>query len=74
MKLKSITFRCSEAQNNRINNTLLSRGGTRTELICAALDSFLNYASDDARRSQDLFELVQGIDTASTGPRFAEQA
>lgn len=74
MNLKSITFRCSEAQNNRINDTLLRQGCTRTELICAALDSFLNYAGEDARRSQDLFELVREIDAASTGPRFAEQA
>ncbi len=74
MNLKSITFRCSEAQHNRINNALLSWGGTRTELICAALDSFLNYAGEDARRSRDLFELVREIDAASTGPRFSEQA
>ena len=74
MNMKSITFRCSEQQNNRMNAARHQRACSRTSLITQALESFLNYAEQAHIRNKDLFALVEDIDTCGEGPSFDEQA
>lgn len=75
MKLKSITFRCSPAQFERLENTMKDTHiDTRTEALSSALEEFLDFAEQAETRSMDLFSLVDYVDEHSTGPRFAEQA
>lgn len=75
MKLKSITFRCSPAQFERLENTMKEvHIETRTEALSAALEEFLNFAERAETRSMDLFSLVNYVDEHSKGPSFAEQA
>lgn len=75
MKLKSITFRCSPAQFERLENTMKEANiDTRTEALSAALEEFLDFAERTETRAMDLFSLVDHVDEHSRGPRFAEQA
>lgn len=74
MKQKSITFRCSTCQNDRLNNALSHYASTRTDFITAALESFLTYAEQTHIRNKNLFELVQDIDALGDGPPFEKQA
>jgi hypothetical protein len=74
MSMKSITFRCTAAQYEQLNNTQPGVASNRTELITTALDAFLTYAKQPHVRQQDLFHLVKELDNASHGPRFAELA
>ena len=74
MKQKSITFRCSACQNERLNHALAHSTATRTDFITAALESFLTYAEQTHIRNKNLFELVQDIDAQGDGPPFEKQA
>lgn len=75
MKLKSITFRCSSAQFNRLETVMRhSAIDTRTMALSCALEEFLAYAERSDTRELDLFALVEHVDRTSTGPRFSEQA
>lgn len=74
MNQKSITFRCSECQQARLNAAMSGSGLTRSDFIMAALEEFLNYAEQSDIRRKNLFELVQDIDAHGHGPSFAEQA
>ena len=74
MNMKSITFRCSESQHQRLLRALQENQCTRTDLITAALECFLSYAEQEHIRAKNLFALVEDIDTSGTGPSFAEQA
>ena len=74
MNQKSITFRCTEQQLQRLDNVRDEKQTSRTAFITTALDQFLTYAEQREIRQQTLFELVQGIDKMSTGPSFEDQA
>ena len=74
MNQKSITFRCSAPQHQRLNESLRGAGLTRTELITAALVDFLDYADQEHVRVLDLFDLVRDIDLQGSGPPFRDQA
>ena len=74
MTMKSITFRCSDRQNERISHALRELACNRTELITTALESFLAYAEQPHIRQADLFSLVAGIDACGGESSFAEQA
>lgn len=75
MKLKSITFRCSPAQFERLENTMRhTRIDTRTEALSSALEEFLEFAERADTREMDLFSLVDYVDRQGDGPSFAEQA
>ena len=73
MNQKSITFRCSEKQHERLLSALNDTPHTRTQFITTALECFLAYAEQEPIRRQNLFELVQGIDSLGGGPSFEEQ-
>lgn len=75
MKLKSITFRCSEAQFSRLEDAIrISSTDTRTTALSEALEEFLDFAECQETRQLDLFALVDHVDRAGDGPTFAEQA
>ena len=75
MKQKTITFRCSPAQLQRLEDMMKeAQIATRTEVIASALKEFLDFAERDEIRSMDLFTLVDFVDKHSKGPTFAEQA
>ncbi len=74
MNLKSITFRCSERQHERLLLTLNRLNTTRTNFISEALDAFLEYAEQDYVRNMSLFDLVNDIDSIAGSPSFADQA
>ncbi|MGN0868209.1 MAG: hypothetical protein ACI4O9_01625 [Akkermansia sp.] len=73
MKLKSITFRCADAQYTRLHEALGSDSANRTDLICNALDSFLRFAEQPEIRKLDLFALVQAVEEGGDGTPFADQ-
>lgn len=75
MKLKSITFRCSPAQFERLENAIRhSALDTRTMALSCALEEFLDFAEQQDTRSLDLFDLVERVDREGEGPAFADQA
>lgn len=75
MKLKSITFRCSQAQLNRMENAILtSSAESRTAFISEALETFLTFAEQDEIQRLNLFELVDRVDAKGTSTPFAQQA
>ena len=75
MKLKSITFRCSRPQLQRLESTMLScKENNRTTFITTALEEFLNYAEQPTIAVLDLFALVSDIDSIGSGDKFASQA
>lgn len=75
MKLKSITFRCSSAQFDRLEEAMRATAAdTRTMALSCALEEFLAFAEHQDTRALDLFSLVELIDTQGNGPRFADQA
>lgn len=74
MNLHSVTFRCSAAQHERLEQALLREGSTRTEFILNALETFLDFAEQEEIQKLDLFELVEQVDAGNTGPHFGEQA
>lgn len=75
MKLKSITFRCSSAQYERLTLAIDSTiADTRTMALSLALEEFLNFAEKEETRALNLFALVAHVDRMSDGPCFSEQA
>lgn len=75
MKLKSITFRCSPAQFERLENAMrYTKIDTRTQALSSAIEEFLNFAEQSEARAMDLFALVAHVDQGNAGPSFAEQA
>ena len=72
--MKSITFRCTEEQNQRLLAALQQSHCTRTTLITNALECFLSYTEQEHIQAKDLFGLVEDIDASGQGPAFAEQA
>lgn len=75
MKLKSITFRCSRPQLQRLEYAMISNGeDNRTAFITSAVEEFLDFAEQDAIAALDLFDLVQTIDSTGSGEKFAAQA
>ncbi len=75
MKLKSITFRCSVAQLNRLRHLMETElTTTRTDLLSAALEEFLDFVEGHDTRHLDLFSLVQQVDRTGEGVPFSEQA
>jgi len=75
MKLKSITFRCSEAQLSRLESAMLTTStDNRTAFISQALDSFLSFAEQDDIKKLNLFELVEHVDETQNSIPFAQQA
>ena len=76
MKAKAITFRCSQAQYDRMEAFIkaLTTPMTRTAVLCTALEEFLNLAEEKKIRAMDLFELVDYLDRTGSGLRFSEQA
>ncbi len=75
MKLRSITFRCTAAQHNRLQQAMHEGySDTRTSVLSAALEEFLDYAELSEVRRMDLFDLVQEVDKQGAGVRFCDQA
>lgn len=75
MKLKSITFRCSEAQLNRLESAMASTDArNRTAFISDALASFLAFAEQKDIRELNLFELVERVDSTQAAIPFSQQA
>ena len=76
MKAKAITFRCSQAQYDRMEAFIkaLPTPLTRTAVLCTALEEFLNLAEEKKIRAMDLFELVDYLDRTGSALRFSEQA
>lgn len=75
MKLKSITFRCSEAQLSRLASAMESTAASnRTAFISDALASFLAFAEQEEIRRLNLFELVERVDNTQAAIPFSQQA
>lgn len=74
MKQKSITFRCTALQNERLEAVLENTETNRTGFIIAALTAFLNYAEQEEIRRRNLFELVKGIDALGDKGKFEDFA
>lgn len=74
MNQKSITFRCSTAQQQRLQEALQRTNSNRTDFILTALEHFLLYAESESVQRMDLFAMVDDINSIGNGPPFAEQA
>ncbi len=74
MHLKSITFRCSSRQYDRLTQALNQADSSRTDLLTKSLAAFLQFAEQEHIRHLNLFELVQAVDALSGGTRFSDQA
>ena len=76
MKAKAITFRCSQAQYDRMEAFIkaLPTPMTRTAVLCTALEEFLDLTEEKKIRAMDLFELVDYLDRTGSALRFSEQA
>lgn len=72
--MKSITFRCTTQQHQRIAAARKLQDCSQTELITTALKAFLSYAEQPDIRRKNLFALVEDIDGRGNGPAFADQA
>ena len=73
MKLKSITFRCSDAQYTRLHAALAKTPQNQTDLIRRALDSFLSFAERPEIRELDLFALVHAVEEGGDSTPFDHQ-
>ena len=72
MKLKSVTFRCSSSQLQRMEKAMQScLFDNRTAFISEALEEFLNFAEREDVRRLNLFELVERVDTQGSAASFA---
>lgn len=71
-KAKSITFRCSEVQYQRLKKHMEGSDKTRTAVISEALKSFLDFAEEN--KHLDLFELVEAVDSIGEKLKFEDQA
>lgn len=75
MNLKSITFRCSAAQLNRLERAMSTLAcENRTNVLAAALEEFLQFAEQKEIAELDLFELVNRINTEGSACEFSSQA
>lgn len=75
MKLRSITFRCTVAQHSRLRQVMQKNlGDTRTSVLSAALEEFLDYVEHGEVRRMNLFDLVQHVEQQGSGARFSDQA
>ncbi|MBR1982817.1 MAG: hypothetical protein IKA23_08710 [Akkermansia sp.] len=74
MNQKSVTFRCTAQQHERLLRALSHQQSTRTHFITQALEVFLAYAEQEHIQQLDLFDLVADVDAATPGPSFADQA
>lgn len=75
MKLKSVTFRCSEEQQTRLCQAMNRLSyETRTELLSCALEDFLHYVEQKDVAQLDLFELVQRINKEGSAREFSQQS
>lgn len=75
MKQKSITFRCSAAQHERLENAMQALSiESRTAFISSALEAFLAYVEQEEISELDLFQLVEQIDSTGSSKSFAAQA
>ncbi|MBQ4594065.1 MAG: hypothetical protein IJA81_05500 [Akkermansia sp.] len=75
MKLKSITFRCSEAQMSRLESAMNTlECDNRTAVLSDALETFLRFTEQEDIAGLNLFELVSRIDAEGSALEFASQA
>lgn len=76
MKLKPITFRCTNRQLERLHLAMHNdaAGGNRTAYISDALQSFLDFVESKESAGLDLFQLVHKIDAEGSRVPFGEQA
>lgn len=75
MKHKSITFRCTDTQMQRLNKAMaVLECENRSAILSAALEEFLHFAEQDEILALNLFELVDRIDSQGSGVDFASQA
>ncbi len=75
MKLRSITFRCTVTQLNRLQQAMQEEySDTRTSILSTALEEFLDYVERSEMRRLNLFDLVQHVDGLGDGVRFSDQA
>ncbi len=73
MRHKSITFRCSHPQVERMSGILREHGHNRSSCLSEALVHFLRFADACEGESLDLFDIVERVDGMG-GPRFSQQA
>lgn len=76
MKLKPITFRCTNRQLERLHLAMHhdAAGASRTAYISEALQSFLDFVESKEGAGMDLFQLVRKIDKEGSRVPFGEQA
>lgn len=74
MKAKSLTFRCSPAQLKRLQTAMAYLPfESKTKLLAAALNEFLNFVNSAEMSQLNLFDLVAEIDKTGTGAAFWEE-
>ncbi len=73
MRHKSITFRCSAPQVERMGNILRDHEQNRSSCLSDALHHFLLFADGGEAAGLDLFGLVDKVDGMG-GPQFSDQA
>ena len=73
MRHKSITFRCSASQLERMSDVLQAHEQNRSSCLSDALQQFLRFADDSEAENLDLFGIVDKVDSMG-GPMFSDQA
>ena len=75
MKQKSITFRCTQAQFDRMQQNLQTQNDiNRSSVLSAALEEFLDFIESSIDAEADLFTLVDLVNNVGDRTSFCSQA
>ncbi len=75
MKQKSITFRCTQAQFDRMQQNLQTQNDiNRSSVLSAALEEFLDFIESSIEAEADLFTLVDLVNNVGDRTSFCSQA
>ena len=75
MKQKSITFRCTQAQFDRMQQNLQTQNDiNRSSILSAALEEFLDFIESSIDAEADLFTLVDLVNNVGDRTSFCSQA
>lgn len=75
MKQKSITFRCTQAQFDRMQQNLQTQNDiNRSSVLSAALEEFLDFIESSIEAEADLFTLVDRVNNVGDRTSFCSQA
>ena len=75
MKQKSITFRCTQAQFDRMQQNLQTQNDiNRSSILSAALEEFLDFIESSIEAEADLFTLVDLVNNVGDRTSFCSQA